>query len=214
MNSYENAPATKLLATACACCGRALVDAVSVESGIGPECRKKFSVDVVVDESARIEANALVHAVAKKGVNKSECRVICAKLAALGYVVLAARIMKRFRMTAAVVVDVVALRAAYKAILDDMTYDNATASEFNALCASAGAVDALSFVEIAKTMSCTCKRCKGTGVYIGRTYDERDAEQSPCFRCSGNGRQDRADAQRNRGYDAICAERRAMKRAS
>jgi hypothetical protein len=39
--SYESAPATKLLATHCACCSRPLVDAVSVETGIGPDCRKK-----------------------------------------------------------------------------------------------------------------------------------------------------------------------------
>jgi hypothetical protein len=38
--SYENAPATKLLATHCACCARPLVDAVSVEAGVGPDCRK------------------------------------------------------------------------------------------------------------------------------------------------------------------------------
>lgn len=39
--SYENAPATILLATHCACCGRPLVDAASVETGIGPDCRKR-----------------------------------------------------------------------------------------------------------------------------------------------------------------------------
>lgn len=38
---YENAPATKLLATHCCCCARPLVDAKSVELGIGPECRKR-----------------------------------------------------------------------------------------------------------------------------------------------------------------------------
>jgi hypothetical protein len=37
--SYENATATKLLATHCVCCGRPLVDAISVQLGIGPECR-------------------------------------------------------------------------------------------------------------------------------------------------------------------------------
>ena len=37
--SYENAPATKMLATNCCCCGRPLVDSMSVELGIGPECR-------------------------------------------------------------------------------------------------------------------------------------------------------------------------------
>ena len=39
--SYESAPATKLLATRCACCGRDLVDSKSVECGVGPQCRKK-----------------------------------------------------------------------------------------------------------------------------------------------------------------------------
>jgi len=39
--SYESAPATKLLASHCACCGRPLVDSKSVEAGVGPECRKK-----------------------------------------------------------------------------------------------------------------------------------------------------------------------------
>lgn len=38
--NYENAPATKLLATHCACCARPLVDSVSVEAGMGPTCRK------------------------------------------------------------------------------------------------------------------------------------------------------------------------------
>jgi gamma-glutamylaminecyclotransferase len=42
MNGYENAPATRLLATSCACCGRALLDAISVEAGIGPDCREKY----------------------------------------------------------------------------------------------------------------------------------------------------------------------------
>lgn len=42
MANYENAPATILLATTCACCGRPLVDAASVEAGIGPDCRRKY----------------------------------------------------------------------------------------------------------------------------------------------------------------------------
>jgi len=39
--SYEDSPATKMLAVHCCCCGTALLDAVSVEAGIGPDCRKK-----------------------------------------------------------------------------------------------------------------------------------------------------------------------------
>ena len=38
---YEASPACLLLATHCACCGRPLVDAKSVETGVGPDCRKK-----------------------------------------------------------------------------------------------------------------------------------------------------------------------------
>ena len=39
--TYEDAPATKMLRVGCACCGRALLDAESVESGMGPVCREK-----------------------------------------------------------------------------------------------------------------------------------------------------------------------------
>lgn len=39
--SYESAPATRLVATACCCCGRPLVDSISVEAGVGPTCREK-----------------------------------------------------------------------------------------------------------------------------------------------------------------------------
>lgn len=41
MSDYTAAPATILLATQCACCARPLLDAVSVETGVGPDCRKK-----------------------------------------------------------------------------------------------------------------------------------------------------------------------------
>jgi len=61
---YENAPATLLLATNCAVCGRALVDAKSVEIGMGPDCRRKHGYEVEVGEEARKEANLLIHTVA------------------------------------------------------------------------------------------------------------------------------------------------------
>ena len=43
--SYENAPATRMLATHCAACGRPLVDATSVETGMGPVCRERYGYD-------------------------------------------------------------------------------------------------------------------------------------------------------------------------
>ena len=41
MTTYLDDPATALLATDCAQCNRPLRDAVSVEAGIGPDCRKR-----------------------------------------------------------------------------------------------------------------------------------------------------------------------------
>lgn len=49
MSGYENAPATKFVATHCVCCGKALVDAPSLETGMGPVCRKKYGYN---DETA------------------------------------------------------------------------------------------------------------------------------------------------------------------
>lgn len=66
---YENAPATKMLATHCAMCARPLVDARSVDLGIGPDCRKKHGFNEVVDEEARAAANRIVHAVALARAN-------------------------------------------------------------------------------------------------------------------------------------------------
>lgn len=61
---YESAPATQMMATHCACCHRPLVDAKSVELGIGPECRKKYGFDLLVPELVRKQANQLVHQLA------------------------------------------------------------------------------------------------------------------------------------------------------
>lgn len=92
--SYENAPATIMLASHCAVCGRPLVDAQSVELGIGPDCRRKYGFDMPCDEAARAEANALVYRVAlvQEGVSVAEA---CARLRVLGFEKLAARIEKR-----------------------------------------------------------------------------------------------------------------------
>lgn len=49
MSTYENAPATRMLATHCAVCSRPLVDAASVEAGMGPDCRDRHGYDDPVD---------------------------------------------------------------------------------------------------------------------------------------------------------------------
>ena len=92
--TYENAPATLMLATHCACCARPLVDAKSVEVGIGPDCRKKHGFDLDVSEAARQAANKIVYGIA---CVQSGPVVIegCAALRVLGFTVLAARIEER-----------------------------------------------------------------------------------------------------------------------
>jgi hypothetical protein len=92
--SYEFAPATTLLASHCAACGRPLVDAQSVETGMGPECRSKYGVPDSIDEAARVEANALVYAIAieQTGANVA---LMVATLRGLGCEVIADRITKR-----------------------------------------------------------------------------------------------------------------------
>ena len=61
--SYENAPSTRLLATHCACCGRPLRDANSVEIGIGPDCRAKYGFNDPALAADWIEATLALEAV-------------------------------------------------------------------------------------------------------------------------------------------------------
>jgi len=56
MSDYTNAPGTKLLATRCAVCSRPLLDAVSVERGIGPDCWKRYGTHVDPTRPAQWEA--------------------------------------------------------------------------------------------------------------------------------------------------------------
>lgn len=97
MNSYENAPATKLLATNCACCGRPLVDSISVSLGIGPECRKEY--DGGITEEVRVKANKLIHeaAVSAGLFRASEVMAKADEIEALGLSVLADKIRRRFK---------------------------------------------------------------------------------------------------------------------
>lgn len=83
--SYENAPATKLLATHCAICARPLVDAQSVELGIGPDCRKRHGYNVKVSPEARTEANQLVHEVAVTRQDPAVLAKALPRLRALGF---------------------------------------------------------------------------------------------------------------------------------
>lgn len=59
---YENAPQTHALATHCLVCGKELCDAVSVEVGMGPVCRKRAGYQDGPEEH-RAAANKQIHLV-------------------------------------------------------------------------------------------------------------------------------------------------------
>jgi hypothetical protein len=81
---YENAPATRLLATHCACCGRPLLDARSVECGVGPVCRRNYGYNEIA-EDVRVAANRHVYRIAcLNSGHPAECdETIVAHLTAL-----------------------------------------------------------------------------------------------------------------------------------
>ena len=94
--TYENAPGTKMLATHCICCGRPLLDALSVEVGIGPVCRKKVEyTKTQVSQEARLRANGLVHHMAMDQGNFDLLDSVYRQLCNLGFKTLADTIGSR-----------------------------------------------------------------------------------------------------------------------
>jgi len=98
---YTNAPATALVATHCALCGRALLDAPSVECGMGPTCRARVLRDAPTEH--RAEVNALVARIASDTA-ANDVAALVAKVSALGYGTLADRLTERLAEGRAVTV--------------------------------------------------------------------------------------------------------------
>ena len=96
--SYENAPATKMLATHCLVCGRPLLDAQSVETGIGPICRKKFVTEELPDGN-RQAANKLIYRIAALLSDKMTTAEVVGpelkQLRELGFVTVANKVEER-----------------------------------------------------------------------------------------------------------------------
>lgn len=124
--SYETAPSTLLVATNCACCGRPLRDAVSIERGVGPDCAEKFGYAEAQGPAQWNRATHLLsaagvqlpegwakdaHAVVNKLVHLAACQQRKAPLAlagavtALGYAKLGARLVERIKEEATIVVE-------------------------------------------------------------------------------------------------------------
>lgn len=90
---YEDAPATQMLATSCCACGRPLVDSASVEAGMGPDCRSKYGI-VSLDDETRKAANVHIYHIALHQEGP-EATSHLASLRQLGLNDLADRIVKR-----------------------------------------------------------------------------------------------------------------------
>lgn len=95
--SYENSAQCKMLATRCASCGRPLVDALSVEYGIGPECRKYIDEELneLTDKSRQI-ANAIIYKIAMDQGQTSMTFKAIDGLIKLGFMRTALKLARRF----------------------------------------------------------------------------------------------------------------------
>lgn len=90
------APAESLLATACAACGRPLVDALSVERALGSDCAETYGYNLATyPQNLRDEANQIIHAIAANRLTATELRDALFRLHAMGFVQLAQRIERR-----------------------------------------------------------------------------------------------------------------------
>ena len=85
-----------LQAETCAVCGRPLTDALSIAAAVGPDCRSTYNYypDLLATD-VRVEANRLLHAIAKNEVEGTSLRDVLFRLHELGFAVLAQRIERR-----------------------------------------------------------------------------------------------------------------------
>lgn len=96
----QNAAALAMLATHCAVCRRELRDPISVELGIGPDCRKRYKFDAsTVTPEAYAEAKALIYKLAMLAssglIDASMCYVASDRLKELGFEALSEIIVKK-----------------------------------------------------------------------------------------------------------------------
>lgn len=96
-NGYENAVATKMLATNCVCCGRALVDAISVQMGIGPECRSGDNDGIDPDIQKIANEHVFKAALAAQRGRVEEVLIYADLIHKLGLEVLADKVARRFK---------------------------------------------------------------------------------------------------------------------
>jgi Family of unknown function (DUF6011) len=95
---YHDAPATKMLQITCAICGEDLLDAKSVEYGMGPTCRSKHGFmgknAPQVSDQDRKKANRIIHSIAS-GLPGEHLGAAIKELREMGFTLLAATLEDR-----------------------------------------------------------------------------------------------------------------------
>ena len=96
MSNYLNAPQTKLLASFCVCCGRPLVDAISVTIGMGPDCRDNYNAGISPEVQDKCNQLTCLAAIATQKGDIESIYKYATEIETLGLTVLATKIRKRF----------------------------------------------------------------------------------------------------------------------
>lgn len=82
--SYETLFTTKVISTHCCACGRPLLDAQSVATGMGPLCRDKHLIGFeALTEEQRVTANTIIHVLGALRNTSAEPTEIKAAITAL-----------------------------------------------------------------------------------------------------------------------------------
>lgn len=95
--SYENSIQCRLLATHCCVCGKSLVDATSVQLGIGPDCRNHINQGISTDTQKACNVLTYEAAIAAQEGNVEKVRQAAEMIRTLGLDILAEKILERFK---------------------------------------------------------------------------------------------------------------------
>lgn len=94
---YENSIQCRLLDSRCCVCGKEIVDSISIEIGMGPDCRHEYTGGI--DADTQKACNVITHdaAIAAQEGNVEKVRKCAEMIRTLGLPILADKILDRFK---------------------------------------------------------------------------------------------------------------------
>ena len=96
MNNYTESKQCKMLASFCVVCGRPLVDAISVQIGMGPDCRNEFNAGISPEIQNKCNQLTCLAAIAAQNGDIESIYKYATEIETLGLTVLADKVRKRF----------------------------------------------------------------------------------------------------------------------